>query len=78
MQNYSSAKLQLLALKWAEMEKLRDYLLHSRFTIYKDNKPLAYIKESKLGAVQIQWLNELFLTSILSTDQSSQIKQLTF
>ena len=31
MQNNSSAKLELLALKWAVMEKLRDYLLHSKF-----------------------------------------------
>ena len=27
MHNYSSAKLELLALKWAVMEKFRDYLL---------------------------------------------------
>ena len=46
MQNYSSAKLELLALKWAVMEKLRDYLLGSKFTIYTDNNPLAYVKES--------------------------------
>ena len=47
MQNYSSAKLELLALKWAVTEKLRDYLLGSKFTIYTDNNQLAYVKESK-------------------------------
>ena len=74
MQNYSSAKLKLLALKWVVIEKLRDYLLDSKFTVYTNNNPLAYIKKSRLGAAQIQWLSELaFLTSILSIDQASQI-----
>ena len=40
------------------MEKLRDYLLGSKFTIYTDSKPLAYVKESKLGAAQMRWLSE--------------------
>ena len=61
MQNYSSAKLELLALKWAVTKKFRDYLLGSQFTAYTDNNPLAYIKESKLGAAQIRWLSELAL-----------------
>ena len=61
MQNYSSAKLELLALKWMVTEKFRDYLLGSWFTAYTDNKPLAYVKESKLGAAQIRWLSELVL-----------------
>ena len=43
------------------MEKLRYYLLGSKFTVYTDNNSLAYIKESKLGAAQIQWLSELAL-----------------
>ena len=49
MWNYSSAKLELLALKWAVTEKLRDYLLGSKFTVYTYNNSLVYIKESKLG-----------------------------
>ena len=61
MQNYSSAKLGLLALKWVVMEKLRDYLLGSMFTLYTDNNPLAYVKESKLGIAQIRWLSKLAL-----------------
>ena len=59
--NYSSVKLELLALKWAVTEKLRDYLLGSKFTVYTDNNPLAYVKESKLGVAQIRWLSELAL-----------------
>ena len=53
MRNYSSAKLELLVLKWAITEKFQDYLLGSRFQVYTDNNPLAYIQESKLGASQI-------------------------
>ena len=45
MQNNSSVKLELLTLKWAVMEKLRDYLLGSKFTVYTDNNPLAYVKD---------------------------------
>ena len=59
MCNYSSAKLELLVLKWAVMEKFHDYLLGSKFHIYMDNSPLAYVRESKLGASQIWWLSEL-------------------
>ena len=61
MRNYSLAKLELLALKWAMTEKLWDYLLGSKFTVYMDNNPLAYVRESKLGAAQIWWLSELAL-----------------
>ena len=29
--------------------------------VYTDNNPLAYVRESKLGVAQIQWLSELTL-----------------
>ena len=61
MCNYSSAKLELLTLKWAVTEKFRDYLLGSKFTVYTDNNPLAYIQTSKLDESQIHWLSELAL-----------------
>ena len=61
MRNYSSAKLELLALKWVVTEKFRDYLLGSWFQVYTDNNPLTYVMESKLGASQIWWLSELAL-----------------
>ena len=61
MHNYSSVKLELLVLKWAVTEKLRDYLLVSKFTVYTDNNPLAYVKESKLVVAQIRWLSKLAL-----------------
>ena len=61
MRNYSSAKLELLALKWAVTEKFMDYLLGSKFTVYTNNNPLVYIQTSKLGASQIHWLSKLAL-----------------
>ena len=53
MQNYSSAKLELLELKWAVMEEVRNYLLGSKITVDTDNSPFLYIKGIKLGAAQI-------------------------
>jgi transposase InsO family protein len=62
MRNYSSMKLELLAVKWAVCEKFRGYLLGSRFTIFSDNNPLSYLLTSaKLGAVEQRWASELAL-----------------
>ena len=61
MHNYSSAKPELLALKWAVPGKFRDYLLGLKFTVYTDNNLLAYIQTSKLGVSQICWLSQLTL-----------------
>ena len=61
MHNYSSAKLELLVLQGSVMEKFCDYLLGSKFHMNTDNSPVAYVRESKLGASQIWWLSELAL-----------------
>ena len=61
MRDYSSAKIELMALKWSVCNKFKDYLLRSKFTIFTDNNPLCYIKSSKLGAAQICWFIELAL-----------------
>ena len=53
MRDYSSAKIELLALKWSVCEKFKDYLLGLKFTVYMDNNPLVYVKTSKLGVAQI-------------------------
>ena len=53
MRDYSSAKIELMALKWSVCDKFKNYLLGSKFTIFTDNNPLCYIKSSKLGAAQI-------------------------
>ena len=61
MRDYSSAKIELMALKWSVCEKFKDYSLGSKFTVFTDNNPLVYVKTSKLGAAQIHWLSELAL-----------------
>ena len=59
MENYSSRKLELLALKWAVTEKFRSYLLGAKFTIYTDNNPLCHLRTAKLGATEQRWQGEL-------------------
>ena len=59
MENYSTMKLELLALKWAVTDKFRDYLLGSTFTVFTDNNPLTYLKTAKLGAVELRWAAQL-------------------
>lgn len=59
MTNYSSRKLELLALKWAVCNKFKDYLVGKEFTVYTDNNPLSHLETSKLGAVESQWVSEL-------------------
>ena len=44
MHDYSSAKIELMALKWPVCEKFKDYLLGSKFTLFTDNNPLVYVK----------------------------------
>ena len=61
MRDYSSAKIELMALKWSVCDKFKGYLLGSKFTVFTDNNPLCYIWSSKLGAAQICWLSELAL-----------------
>lgn len=57
--NYSSFKLELLALKWAISEKFHEYLLGSQFTVYTDNNPLAHLQTARLGAVEQRWVARL-------------------
>ena len=59
MENYSSMKLEFLALKWAVTEKFRDYLLGSTFIVFTDNNPLSYLQTSKLGATELRWAAQL-------------------
>ena len=53
-------------------EKLWVYLLGSKFTMYMDNNPLAYVRESKLRVAQIRWISELALFDFdINTEQVS-------
>lgn len=56
MKNYSSMKLELLAVKWAITEKFRDSLLGAEFVVFTDNNPLSYFNTTaKLGAIENRW-----------------------
>ncbi|GFS12764.1 Pol polyprotein [Elysia marginata] len=59
MENYSSRKLELLALKWAVTEKLRSYLLGAKFKVYTDKNPLCHLRTAKLGATEQRWQGEI-------------------
>ena len=59
MNNYSSRKLELLALTWAITDKFRDFLLGAKFTVYTDNNPLCFLQTSKLTAHEQRWLSKL-------------------
>ena len=59
MENYSSMKLELLALKWAVTEKFREYLLGAKFIVFTDNNPLSYLRSAKLGATEMRWASQL-------------------
>ena len=46
------------------MEKLRDYSSGSKFIVYTNSNPLAYVQESKLGVAQSRWLSEVALPDL--------------
>uniref|UniRef100_A0A8C5LZN7 ribonuclease H n=1 Tax=Leptobrachium leishanense TaxID=445787 RepID=A0A8C5LZN7_9ANUR len=58
--NYPTHKLEFLALKWAVVDKLKDYLYGAEFVIKTDNNPLTYIlTTAKLDATGHRWLAAL-------------------
>ena len=60
MLNYSSKKLELLALKWAVTDKLHDYLHGAHFVVFTDNNPLTHdMTQKKLPALEQRWVNAL-------------------
>lgn len=58
-QNYSSFKLELLALKWAITEKFKDYLWGSAVEVFTDNNPLVHLHTARLGMVEQRWAAQL-------------------
>ena len=59
MSNYSSMKLEFLALKWAMTEKFREYLLGQKCVVFTDNNPLSHLRTAKLGATEQRWAAQL-------------------
>lgn len=59
MSNYSSMKLEFVALKWAMTEKFREYLLGQKCTVFTDNNPLRHLSTAKLGATEQRWAAQL-------------------
>ena len=60
--NYTTHKLEFLALKWAILDKFSDNLCgcKEKFTVYTDNNPLTYIlSTAKLDATGHRWLASL-------------------
>ena len=57
--NYSSFKLEFLAMKWAIAEKFKDYLWGAKVTVVTDNNPLVHLQTAKLGAVEQRWVAQL-------------------
>lgn len=58
--NYPAHKLGFLALKWAVVDKLHDYLYRATIQVRTDNNPLTYILTSaKLDATGHLWLSAL-------------------
>ena len=57
--NYSSMKLEMLALKWAVADKFRHYLMGGKFSVTTDNNPLVHFKTAKVGAIEQRWAAEL-------------------
>ncbi|MCB4779085.1 MAG: DDE-type integrase/transposase/recombinase, partial [Sulfurovum sp.] len=57
--NYSSMKLEFLALKWAITEKFRHYLLGAELDVFTDNNPLVHFRTAPLGALEQRWAAQL-------------------
>ena len=58
--NYSSKKLEFIAIVWAVSDKFRHYLMGSKCTVYTDNSALAYIsRKGELTALEQIWVARL-------------------
>ena len=58
--NYSSKKLEFIAIVWAVSDKFRHYLMGSKCTVYTDNSAVAYIsRKGELTALEQRWVARL-------------------
>ncbi|CAN2388629.1 Reverse transcriptase (RNA-dependent DNA polymerase), partial [Pristimantis euphronides] len=58
--NYSSFRLELLALTWAMTEKFAGYLTGAEVQVITDNNPLAHLDNAKLDALEQRWTGACF------------------
>ena len=59
MRNFSSMKLELLAMTWAITKKFKDYMYGTKFTVLTDNNPLAHVMDAKKTVAEMGWLADL-------------------
>ena len=59
MRNFSSMKIEMLALTWAICKKFKDYLFGAHFTVLTDNNPLSHLMNSKKSVAEMGWLADL-------------------
>ena len=58
--NYTTHKLEFLALKWSITDRFHEYLYGSTFEVFTDNNPLSYVLSSaKLDATGQRWIASL-------------------
>ena len=57
--DFSSFKIELLALKWAVVEKFKGYLMGAKCTVFTDNNPLSHLQTAQLGATEQRWVAQL-------------------
>ena len=57
--NYSSMNLEFLAMKWAMVEKFKEYLCGHKCVEWTDNNPLGHLETAKLGTTEQRWFAEL-------------------
>jgi hypothetical protein len=59
--HHHSGKLEFLAMKWAIVDRFRDYLYYTpHFTVFSDNNPLCYVLTCpRLDATRLRWVSEL-------------------
>ena len=55
--------------------KTKGLYLRVKFTVYTDTNPLSYVKGSKLGVTQIQWLSKLALFNVDIEYQMGKLNQ---
>ncbi|CAN2387827.1 Reverse transcriptase (RNA-dependent DNA polymerase), partial [Pristimantis euphronides] len=64
-ENYSSFKLELLALVWAMTERFSEYLAGAEVEVLTDNNPLAHLENAKLGALEQRWMGACFQGALM-------------